>query len=281
MGASINWMNSSEKEEDSSHPIELTSRSPDLSPITATKSMTPIEALFLQKAIQENTTPKEQSEIPVPVVTAASCETEPQKQVKIEVPDTWDRQEKGQENREPISKKPKISFVKSVCTLLRDNSIIFSSLRMLLLCIAIMIPGIIFRFVSPETKLDGKYTVFNICISITVFIGGYLVANLLLYGLLHYLNHKRLFQNWDFLYYVEELRGFVSGIIWIIVAFILWNSFESEQFAPIKIFVDKILLILLVLLVLFAIKRHLIKSLAMSFNFTNYMERIEENLTME
>jgi hypothetical protein len=173
------------------------------------------------------------------------------------------------------------NFVGNFFTLIKDSSILNSSIKLVLLSLVFLIPGLIFKFLSKETKIDGKYPVFTFCLIFFIFFIGFVPFDSLFYWILRYCNQNRLLSNWNFIYYFDELRGFVSGIIWILIALVLWNAFLPKEFADISLYFVNGLIILLVALILFAVKSHLVKRLALTFNFTNYIGKIEDCLTAE
>lgn len=264
--------------------IELNSRTAPSELVSKSyKSITPIEALFMQEEHSANAKQDEAAkEIPdVPVIEIShNQDNTPRKEPADN--SSFKAMPADLKRRSSLGSPKKPSGCTSILLILfRDSSIWLSSLRQFLLCILVFLPGLIFLLTSPAQKIDGKYSIFRTCIAFSVFIAGYTVMNILLYGVLYYLNKKSLFQNWSALFYIEELRSFVSAILWIIVALIIWSSLDLEEYLPVRYLVEKVLVILLAALILFAIKRHLVKSLAMSFNFTNYMARVEQALELE
>ena len=185
-----------------------------------------------------------------------------------------------------------------------SKSTFLKILLILATSIVLLGPGLIFYFMYDHQQYLG-YPVYIYLIIPAIFISGFPVVNLILDLLLYICSFYRLFTNWGGLYYISELSKFTSALIWIIIYFFLWNykiyghlnvfwqeALEEERrmietnqghknvwdLNEIHYLKARALLCFFLFILGYAIKYHYVQKVAMSFNFSNYLDRVKDCL---
>lgn len=162
-----------------------------------------------------------------------------------------------------------------------------TGLKILLLILASSFVGIVggvgYALHLVQPSVAGIMSFWTFCVALSVFIGSLAVINLITNSTFRLFS---LIVSWDWLHYAKETEGHLASMIWLIVWLVLTNIyFDRLLIHPLpQLVVDpkptvmKLLVAGLVMTVCLAIKSHYMRSLAMTFNYENYRDRIEAAL---
>lgn len=187
-------------------------------------------------------------------------------------------------NVSPIQAKRNIS--ETFLRFFLHTGILSFCLRILImLVIPIGSLGAIVRYFEPHGFKFARIPIAAAAFTITYLSTMYIFVLSLLHVMIVFCHRKRLFYTWSFIHYISELEYYIAFcLVCSISLFIL--AIDAVQ-AKLIIYVFenskelvKVLLgfltIALISAIIFAVKRHYIAGLALSFNYTNYKTRIQD-----
>lgn len=145
--------------------------------------------------------------------------------------------------------------------------------------------GILGRFKFPTVVL-GPVPIVPLFLSLGVTITIFVVSLTILHAFLVYCHGRRLFYEWSFIHYMSELEVHTALMLTVIAILICLCIEPLPSLAERWIFVTsdfrlayiKTCLGVLMAAAMMAYKRHMMSGLAVSFNYSNYRERVQESL---
>jgi small-conductance mechanosensitive channel len=154
-----------------------------------------------------------------------------------------------------------------------------------LLCLICGAVGGIGLHLNPKGVLVyQQLSLWLVLVEAAVFISSYIVFSILVYGFIRMAGLFNTATNqWNWLHYGSESQGYISGCLWALAWIV---AVGTHILSPVFFFgsplgaemVVKMLFALFLALTCLGIKSHLTRSLAMSFNYANYRDRIEAAL---
>lgn len=211
--------------------------------------------------------------------------------VALDMPASSEISDISETSKETIPKSRQnglYSFTKHIKRSLKSffgpHSLVGYLLRLVLITIVIMIPGILISCLHPEINIQGIQMV-HLFAYIAYFIVGYYYIHFICRCIVYWMKGEY-FRNEEaqFLHIFYTIKKPFSLALYIIVWIILWNATSIWSLSIWDKHYDSVNRILSSLAIgasIYAIKKCMIKNIAVKFNYTNYMPRIQDCLFID
>lgn len=168
----------------------------------------------------------------------------------------------------------------SMLRLLFRNSVIARSCKLLVLSLLLITISGISWYCFNSASFNGVqvWILFALAASVLTL---FAVISLFLHLPIWVCHANGLFANSSFLYYLTELEGYVSVSLWLTALIVFSAVFGSRVLGGLGMTMIKLMVCALLTTALLALKTHYMTRLAMSFNYSNYKERIQQALLVD
>lgn len=174
----------------------------------------------------------------------------------------------------------------SMVGLLLKKSVLASTVKLILAASLFLLPGVILYGRYRQRFTVGPFAAEALCLFAAFSLAGYAAIRLVIH-LLVLLCHAR---GWSAssrtVFYLTELESYVAAGMWIVGQLVVCNTTSGlgdlvAGDVDLRKVASKLLVCMLTATAMLAVKRHLMTSLAMSFNYSNYRERIQRGLMVD
>lgn len=168
----------------------------------------------------------------------------------------------------------------SMLRLLFRNSVIARSCKLLVLSLLLITTSGISWYCLNSASFAGVqvWILFALAASVLTL---FAVISLTLHVPIWVCHANGWFANSSFLYYLTELEVYVAVFLWLIALTVFMVVFGSSVLESLSMTMIKLMICALLTTALLALKTHYMTRLAMSFNYSNYKERIQQGLLVD